>query len=153
MKLRQYLLMKLMEECAEVSHIASKQAQFGAENNNRTLLHSVTNAEHLRAEVNDLLSVIDLLIESQEIPEIASWRLMGAKAQRRGKIMKYLKYSQELGMVEANPELERKLFGAQVRPLHERDIPNTTWARDNKCGDGCFACIADAVRQADGGGI
>lgn len=97
--INQFYLLKLAEECAEITQVASKQMQFGAYSNNRGKLEK-RNLEHLRDEVNDLLAVIDILTELKEIPEISNENLFAAKELKRGKIQKYLKYSQELGLVE-----------------------------------------------------
>jgi hypothetical protein len=53
---RQHRLLKLMEECAEVAHRASKQILFGKQE----IQHGqeLTNAERLRGEVLDLLLCI-----------------------------------------------------------------------------------------------
>lgn len=106
LSLEQFYLLKLMEECSEVAQRCSKQIQFGAlENEDAT---SEDNRTRLRAELNDLLAVTDVLIELGQIREIAPWELQAKKATKREKILKFLKYSQELKTVET-----RSLEGTQ----------------------------------------
>ncbi|MDA4129254.1 MAG: hypothetical protein OK457_00640 [Thaumarchaeota archaeon] len=96
----EHLLVKLMEECAEVAQRASKSLQFGSEEvQNGQFLN---NKERLRTEVNDLLTVIKMLEEEGEFLEsISPFRVKAAMALKRKKIQKYLDLSISLGRVQA----------------------------------------------------
>src|SRR5579864_3680049 len=104
MTVHQYSLLKLAEECAEVSQRALKQMQFGKEESQAqgpsTTKITETNAQRLRGEVNDLLAVLDCLMDIGELPEIAPWELLQAKGVKKQKLLKYLNYSRSLGKVE-----------------------------------------------------
>lgn len=104
LSLEQFYLLKLMEECSEVAQRCSKQIQFGA-TEKQSQSPSETpitedNRTRLRGEVNDLLAVIDVLTEMSQIREISPEELLYAKHRKREKILKYLKYSQDLHTVE-----------------------------------------------------
>lgn len=94
---RQYLLLKLAEECVEVAHRCSKQMQFGKDEIQPG--QSETNAERLRSEFNDLVAVAEMLIQEGELPGISPTMLQAAIWAKRQKINKYLKISQERGLV------------------------------------------------------
>jgi len=104
MTIRQYYLNKLAEECAEISQVISKQMQFGKDcrwlKGAGENFEAPSNAEKLRAEVNDLLGVLDVLTDIGELPEISPWELLEAKNAKRRKMAKYLDRSQRLGQVE-----------------------------------------------------
>jgi NTP pyrophosphatase (non-canonical NTP hydrolase) len=98
----QFLLLKLIEECAEVSHIASKQIQFGKDSTNRAKLDK-TNAEHLKSEALDLMSVLALLMIYDEFPQWTPQELENAIHAKRAKMQKYVTQSYQLGQL---PEIE-----------------------------------------------
>lgn len=98
MTVQQYFLLKLAEECAEVSQQALKQAQFGKDHSHPKI--EVVNAVKLRQEVNDLLAVLDCLMDIGELPEIAPYTLIQEKGKKKVKLLKYLNESRELGHVE-----------------------------------------------------
>lgn len=107
MTIKQFLLLKTMEECDEVSQRASKQMQFGRDEAQGTGVHGEdatiypTNSQRLRGEVNDLLSMIRMLEFLGELSEASDVELACAYAAKYAKIAKYLKYSQDLGNVES----------------------------------------------------
>lgn len=97
--LRQFYLTKLIEECQEVSQRAAKSMQFGPEEIQKG--QEKTNATRLRDEVEDLLGVIAILeANTDDLPEIPISEHVSRVVRKNEKIAKYLKYSQELGMVE-----------------------------------------------------
>lgn len=55
----QHLLSKLAEECAEVAQIAIKTALFGMDDIWDSF--TITNRQRIHAELNDLMSIIDML--------------------------------------------------------------------------------------------
>lgn len=95
MKKTQFLLVKLAEECNEVAQRALKQFQFGPLEVQKG--QDLTNAERLKQELVDLLSVYKLLIDELEIPEITSRELYEGLENKRKKLAKYLEYSILLG--------------------------------------------------------
>lgn len=95
MNLEQFYLLKLAEECSEVAQRALKQMQFGKNEIQKD--QALTNSMRLRAELNDLLSVIKILEEMSEIPH--AYDLDEYITKKRAKLEKYLEYSRELGLV------------------------------------------------------
>jgi uncharacterized protein YaaN involved in tellurite resistance len=93
----EHLYLKLMEECAEVQQRASKLLQFGSEEAEPG--QCLTNAMRLRQEINDLLTIIDM-IEQAGFPMNRGEDLELHMAEKREKIAKYLQYSQKLGRVD-----------------------------------------------------
>jgi NTP pyrophosphatase (non-canonical NTP hydrolase) len=96
MTIRQFLLAKLAEECAEVAQRAMKQQQFGPDEIQEG--QDFMNRERLLNEFVDLLAVAEFLLEINEIPSEVNLDLL--IEQKRAKVNKYLKLSQELGQVE-----------------------------------------------------
>lgn len=96
----EFYFLKLMEECNEVSQRVSKLLQFGPYETQNTPSGTATknNMGRLRDEINDMLTIIDILEEKDLlIKEPAIYAYMEAK---RIKVNKYLKYSQSLGCIE-----------------------------------------------------
>jgi NTP pyrophosphatase (non-canonical NTP hydrolase) len=114
LKIRQYYLLKLIEECSEVSQRAAKSMQFGADQVQSQSGHSVSNfdgtipseqslsnRQRLSDELNDVLAVMYILQE--DFGEVVEDTLESFDAHynmKKEKIKKYLKFSQEQGMVE-----------------------------------------------------
>lgn len=95
----QHLYLKLIEECAEVQHIAAKVMQFGPEERWETAPPEVrggtpvpgNNRQRLEEEVRHLLAVVRLLgIGQPSLAEVEA---------RRAKIDRYFAYSVALGQV------------------------------------------------------
>ncbi len=100
---RQFFLLKLMEECNEVAHRASKQMQFGADEKqsqgpSETKV-DLTNRDRLHGEIIDLLAVVAVLHSLGEIPDISPDEIEAAHCAKLDKLGKYLEYSRSLGMV------------------------------------------------------
>jgi hypothetical protein len=113
MTIRQYYLQKLVEECAEVSQRACKSMQFGAEQVQVQSGHAVpgpgnevpkeqelTNRVRLSNELNDLLTVMTILQDLGEVTVEAPSEWLQYQSNKRLKLEKFLKFSQELGLVE-----------------------------------------------------
>jgi hypothetical protein len=90
----EYLLIKLMEECNEVSQRCSKalvfrldEVQDGQPN---------TNAERIMHEMADLVGVYQMLVELGELPAVEGSLI----DEKKDKVERYYKYSQELGVVD-----------------------------------------------------
>lgn len=113
MTARQFLLLKLIEECQEVSQRASKQIQFGAEEtqassgkSSSTALETLlTNKERLGKEVDDFLITLMLLRDFDEIPVVDPDEFYKRRAQKKEKLKKYFEYSQSLGFVNPGETL------------------------------------------------
>lgn len=97
MSRKQYLLLKLNEECVEVAQRCSKQIQFGKNERQKNQDH--TNSERLEGELLDLFVIVRMLRDCKEIrkPSKAQW--LHALRNKRKKVEKYLKYSRKLGKV------------------------------------------------------
>ena len=93
MKLDQFFLLKLMEECAEVSQRASKTIQFGWDEIQPG--QDKTNRERLQGEVYDLLCLAALLkLDISWDEEIFN--------KKKDKLLKYLKYSKDIGAMKVD---------------------------------------------------
>lgn len=95
---KQFLLLKLVEECTEVGQRACKQMQFGRDEVQKD--QELTNSQRLRNEINDLLAVVFMLESIQEIPTNSWQEQQTAYDDKFNKIVKYKRYSQALGKVE-----------------------------------------------------
>lgn len=98
MALRQFYLTKLIEECQEVAQRAAKSQQFGAEEVQTG--QTLNNRQRLTGELNDLLVVVHILKDLYEINYTTANDFVLSMTAKKEKLSKYLKYSQELGMVE-----------------------------------------------------
>lgn len=94
---KQYLLLKLAEECTEVAQRCSKQIQFGKDEIQQG--QDLTNGQRLLFEVIDLATIANLLQDEEEIPQISKIAREAMREAKVTKIMKYLLYSQKLGTV------------------------------------------------------
>lgn len=94
----QYYLLKLAEECSEVSQRALKQIQFGRDEVQKG--QDKTNAERLVSEIMDLITVIDIL-EKEKIIGFMEWDDTAEHmSKKKDKMEKFMTYSRELGRVE-----------------------------------------------------
>ena len=91
----QYLLTILQEELAETTQRASKIIRFGQDDVQKD--HTETNAERLVYEFNDVLAIMELL-QQEGVIELIQDRT--AIEKKKLKIKKYMKYSQQLGVLE-----------------------------------------------------
>lgn len=121
--IKQFYLLKLAEECSEIAQQAIKQIQFGHHALSPSTGKRYDNTALLRAEVNDLLAVLDVLMDLGELPEISPWELLEAKQKKKARIQEYLRHSQALGFIERNAEYlrhsqksERKYCGCREYP-------------------------------------
>lgn len=97
MSKEEYLLQVLSEECNEVSQRISKAFRFGLEeiqtsNPNETQ----TNRERIIYEVNDLITVIKMLMY---FDNKAYKDLLKTSVQKELKLNKYMEYSLKLGII------------------------------------------------------
>ena len=94
MNLQQYLLGKLAEEGAEVGQIALKTQQFGF--HEYCPGQPFTNTERTHQEIDDLMAIVEMLNDIG-FGYVSSRDRIEAKKE---KVVKYLTYSVELGMVD-----------------------------------------------------
>lgn len=99
MNKEQMMLLKLVEECQEVSHKAAKAIKFGLLEKQPD--QDKDNRQRLQEELIDLAVVVDLLIEMGIIDEDFMQDSERAK-QVRAKIEKYNEYSASLGILKTN---------------------------------------------------
>lgn len=97
MNRRQYLLLKLSEECNELGKQCSKQMQFGRNERHEDL--GIRNCVLTRDEALDVLAMIQILTRCGEIPDICQRDIEERVIKRRKKIRRYIRYSRKLGMV------------------------------------------------------
>lgn len=91
-----------MEECAEVSHIASKQIQFGKDSDNNGK-YEKTNSQRLLEEIIDFMVVAYMLENEGEIEVFYDDNLKEAYKKKSAKMQKYLNVSVKLGKL---PEIK-----------------------------------------------
>jgi len=99
MNREEYLLDKLKEECAEVAQRACKSVQFGPYEIQEG--QELTNRRRLRDEINDLMTVIEIIKTETDHIELMSPKQVGeAMRFKREKIEKYHRLSVSLGRVQ-----------------------------------------------------
>lgn len=94
MNIEQFYLMKLAEECAEVAQRALKAMQYGYDEKEPN--QSFTNKERLHQELDDLIAAFEQLNEKTNFDYHTNYYRVD---QKKKKVRKYLKYSQDLGKV------------------------------------------------------
>lgn len=88
---------QLMEECAEISIIASKIKRFGLNSYNPHDPEQTTNRTLLIRELNDLMAAIEIINERTDLdymPDIKSIEL------KKQKVQHYENISTEMGYIE-----------------------------------------------------
>jgi hypothetical protein len=101
----QYLLIKLSEECAEISQEALKQVQFGKDSippTTGSYPEGIPNHERLRNELVDLKVIVKMLEEVGEIDDLSFEQELKKMRAKRTKLERYYRISQNLGTVEKN---------------------------------------------------
>lgn len=93
MNRQEHLLTIIAEECAEVAKCTSKSIRFGLYSRGELGLDK-TNLEKLKEEFNDLVASVELLEDELEIDIKQDLEL---KENKKQKIQKFLKYSENLG--------------------------------------------------------
>ena len=95
MNKQQLLLIKLMEEAAEVVQAASKSIQFGFDD----IIPGTdtTNRQRLNAEITDFLAIIEMLNEASVLNYVYDAEVVQRK---KLKVEQYAQLSDELGFVQ-----------------------------------------------------
>lgn len=94
----QYFLTKLAEEASEVAQMAMKCAQFGVDE--RQYDDGPSNYERLIHEINDFRVIVGLIRGRESVSLIDLEGYPYDLRAKEAKILKYLKYSQDLGQTE-----------------------------------------------------
>lgn len=97
MNRKQYLLMKLAEECCEAAQRALKQAQFGGDEIEPGKDQS--NSERLLAEVVDVFASIAMLQEEGALRNPDREELIRRTAAKAERVEKWYAHSKSLGLV------------------------------------------------------
>lgn len=97
MNLTQFYLTKLAEEASEVAQIALKTQQFGMNEKRRD--QPYLNYERIHQELDDLLTIVDLLNTHCGLGYRSSQEAINRKKER---VAEYLQYSVDLGQVNLN---------------------------------------------------
>jgi len=104
---RQHLLIKLIEECAEVQKEATKILTFGLVEEDGEQHKSLRgrdippNGPRLEQEIIDVIAVIDMLEEEMDFPRLSDEEkcTIGIQA-KKSKVEAYMKYAHSLGQLE-----------------------------------------------------
>lgn len=94
----EYLLICLIEECAEIQQRATKALRFGLTEIQKDQL--LTNAQRINGEVNDFNAVLEILKNRRDIPEQADDEEIKAIMDKHQKLHEYGKLSIELGILK-----------------------------------------------------
>ena len=89
-----FLLLKVMEECAEVSQRASKLIQFGWDEVEAG--QDLNNQQRFQNEVTDLICVLQMLNSSTATP-VKLHTTLEQFSDKVEKVAKYHKYAKDLG--------------------------------------------------------
>ncbi len=91
---QEYLLIKLGEECSEVSHAVSKALRFSL--SEIQMGHRLSNKEKLQEEIKDLIAIVEFL-KDKKIIEIKSTKVDLKKRTQR--ILDWIDYSKSIGVL------------------------------------------------------
>lgn len=106
MNRQEHLLIILSEECDEVGQRASKALRFGLDEVKPE--QTLTNAEMIIYEFNDILAVMEMLKEEGFIPKVIDREAIDKK---KAKVNKYLQYSKQVGtLIESIKDLPLACF-------------------------------------------
>jgi len=94
----EFYFLKLAEECAEVAQRASKLLQFGPDEVQEG--QGENNLQRLRGELNDLLSIVEILESEYDLPRPSEEEMVVHYLAKREKLAKYLALSEKLGRVK-----------------------------------------------------
>ena len=97
MNKEQYLLIQLMEECAEVQHACAKALRFGLGCTSIDPIGLITNKEQIQKELVDLMSILYCIQEEKIFPMEYTEEQVLVKHER---VHKYMQVSRNLGILE-----------------------------------------------------
>lgn len=93
---KEYLLVCLAEECAELSKAATKALRFGLDDKEPKESH--TNGENIQHEFNDVLAIIEMLAEQDILPLGDSRPALLQK--KKDKVASYMEYAVRRGALQ-----------------------------------------------------
>lgn len=99
----EYLLNKLMEECAEVIQIASKYKSFGPDSYNPNDPAKATNKTLLGKEIIDIMAVVSMIGNEGLLPITSGKEANDAIERKVAKVEFYMGASRECGCLEPEP--------------------------------------------------
>lgn len=103
MNAKQYLLVCLAEECAEVSQEVGKALRFGIEHDWPGDKNQGTNAQRIEKELTDLFAVFEMLVAEGVFPPVhCGLRGFSASAieAKKEKVRQFMHYAREKGTLE-----------------------------------------------------
>lgn len=98
MNINEHLLTCLNEEAVEIALDVDKALRFGLDDRNPLDRTSNTNRERIIAELNDLLGVVSLLVDSGIIPK--NWESPSAQSKKVQKILSFMNYARKTGALK-----------------------------------------------------
>lgn len=91
------LLIKLMEECSEVSQACAKGLRFGLYD--KCDEASINNQSYIMNELKDVMACMELMFQRDYLPRPTDIEVFGNEIDTRiARIHKYLDYSKNLGI-------------------------------------------------------
>ena len=86
-----YLLIKIMEESAEVAQAAAKALTFGINNHNPADTSGTNNGIDIMTEFYQLDAIIEMLQEANVLPRFTQHKELEIKIEKKDKVRKYMK--------------------------------------------------------------
>lgn len=99
MKLREYLTVVAMEECAEIQQGLSKALRFGFDDTHPARLDE-TNEDDILTEFYQLTAMVEELQKQQIIGQFSDEKIAEIKARKIEKVYHYMDYSREKGLLD-----------------------------------------------------
>lgn len=99
MTIEEYLLVSLMEECAEIQQAAAKALRFGL-NDHHPERPEATNELELLTEVYQLKSVFDCLLKEGILNDLSEEKRDSVQKKKEINIEKYMYYAKEKGKIK-----------------------------------------------------
>lgn len=98
MNIENYLLVCLMEECAEIQQAVAKSIRFGLDDHHPDR-ENQTNQDELLEEFYQCVAVIEMLQEKNILNELSESKIERIKINKKNKVNKYINYSKEKGQL------------------------------------------------------
>lgn len=95
----QHLLVKVSEECAEISQVACKAIIFGPKNH-APGDYDTDNANDIITEYYQLTAIIEMLQEEKVLPIYDEEKINDIKSDKKSRIKSWMKYSDKLGYTQ-----------------------------------------------------
>lgn len=94
MNKKEYLLTCLAEECAEVAQACSKALRFGLDDKGPN--HTLTNAEHISSELNDVIALVKMLEDAGYMPRPHRHSLIAIE-EKKIRVQQFMEYAEQRG--------------------------------------------------------